>query len=160
MPASSFRRVDLDLIHPGFLAKVMDMIAELESQGHSYLAYLGTRTMKEQDELYAQGRTRPGKIVTAAKGGESAHNFGLAFDFMATNPVSFDVSRFTPLVEACKKFGLHNGSSYKDYGHVSLPGYVTAKDLKPLLDILQGVKTGRLVDRFQGVWKYVDSAAT
>lgn len=40
----------------------------------------GTRTYAEQDEIYAQGRTAPGKIVTNAKGGHSNHNFGIAFD--------------------------------------------------------------------------------
>lgn len=51
------------------------------------------RTVEYQDGLYALGRTvknpdgydaikRPlGNIVTKAKGGESYHNFGLAFDF-------------------------------------------------------------------------------
>lgn len=46
------------------------------------------RTFQEQDELYKQGRTklfdekgrRLGK-VTNARGGESFHNFALAFDF-------------------------------------------------------------------------------
>lgn len=41
----------------------------------------GTRTYKEQDELYAQGRTKAGNIVTNARGGQSNHNFGLAWDF-------------------------------------------------------------------------------
>ena len=36
------------------------------------------RTIKEQDDLYAQGRTKKGKIVTNAKGGQSIHNYGLA----------------------------------------------------------------------------------
>ena len=40
----------------------------------------GMRTYEEQDELFAQGRTKPGKIVTKARGGFSNHNFGLAFD--------------------------------------------------------------------------------
>ena len=39
------------------------------------------RSIKEQNDLYAQGRTKAGKIVTNAKGGYSMHNFGLAFDF-------------------------------------------------------------------------------
>lgn len=38
------------------------------------------RSFEEQDELYAQGRTKPGNIVTNAKGGESLHNYGVAFD--------------------------------------------------------------------------------
>jgi peptidoglycan L-alanyl-D-glutamate endopeptidase CwlK len=38
------------------------------------------RTIEEQDALYEQGRSLPGKIVTKAKGGQSYHNFKLAYD--------------------------------------------------------------------------------
>lgn len=37
-------------------------------------------TFAEQDEIYAQGRTKPGPIVTNARGGESYHNYALALD--------------------------------------------------------------------------------
>lgn len=40
------------------------------------------RTFAEQDELYAQGRTKKGSKVTNAKGGQSIHNFGCAFDIV------------------------------------------------------------------------------
>lgn len=40
----------------------------------------GTRTYAQQDYLYQQGRTRPGPIVTNARGGYSLHNFGIAWD--------------------------------------------------------------------------------
>ena len=40
----------------------------------------GHRTWKEQDALYAQGRTKKGPKVTNAKGGQSNHNFGIAGD--------------------------------------------------------------------------------
>ena len=47
------------------------------------------RTFKEQDDLFAQGRTRlfdsKGKrlgIVTNARGGQSIHNYGLALDIV------------------------------------------------------------------------------
>lgn len=40
------------------------------------------RTINEQNELYALGRTKPGKKVTNAKGGKSIHNYGLAFDIV------------------------------------------------------------------------------
>lgn len=36
------------------------------------------RSFKDQEALYAQGRTIPGKIVTQAKAGLSYHNYGLA----------------------------------------------------------------------------------
>ncbi len=40
----------------------------------------GTRSYAEQNALYEQGRSRPGRIVTNARGGYSNHNFGIAFD--------------------------------------------------------------------------------
>ncbi len=40
----------------------------------------GTRTYAEQNDIFAQGRTRPGKIVTNARAGQSNHNFGIAWD--------------------------------------------------------------------------------
>lgn len=40
------------------------------------------RSFKRSDELYAQGRTAPGGIVTNSKGGQSYHNYGLAMDFV------------------------------------------------------------------------------
>lgn len=47
---------------------------------YAYKIISGTRTYAEQDLLYAQGRTLPGKIVTKARGGRSLHNFGIAWD--------------------------------------------------------------------------------
>jgi peptidoglycan L-alanyl-D-glutamate endopeptidase CwlK len=41
------------------------------------------RTMDEQAALYAQGRTRPGRIVTWAPPGSSPHNYGMALDVVA-----------------------------------------------------------------------------
>lgn len=40
------------------------------------------RDAESQTALYAQGRTRPGPIVTHAKAGQSWHNYRCAFDFV------------------------------------------------------------------------------
>jgi peptidoglycan L-alanyl-D-glutamate endopeptidase CwlK len=41
----------------------------------------GTRSYREQDKLFRQGRSGyPGPIVTNARGGQSNHNFGIAWD--------------------------------------------------------------------------------
>lgn len=45
----------------------------------------GFRSFQEQDNLYAQGRTRPGNIVTGARGGQSWHNYGTAVDSTFVN---------------------------------------------------------------------------
>ena len=40
------------------------------------------RDKESQDTLYAQGRTKPGPIVTEVRGGYSFHNHRVAFDFV------------------------------------------------------------------------------
>jgi hypothetical protein len=48
--------------------------------GWSVRIVSGNRTWAEQDALYAQGRTKAGPVVTKARGGQSNHNFGIAWD--------------------------------------------------------------------------------
>lgn len=60
-----------------FLAKLIPYMAE---KGVVAKVISGTRTYAEQDALYAQGRTKPGPVVTNARGGQSNHNFGCAVD--------------------------------------------------------------------------------
>jgi peptidoglycan L-alanyl-D-glutamate endopeptidase CwlK len=63
-----------------------EWLRQCNARGVSVLIYCTLRTRQEQDKLYAQGRDANGKrirgksIVTYAKGGYSAHNFGRAFD--------------------------------------------------------------------------------
>ncbi len=57
-----------------------ELLVLAENRGITMVVTSGLRTYEEQNELYAQGRTTPGNIVTRARGGESNHNFGLAFD--------------------------------------------------------------------------------
>ena len=54
--------------------------ARLAALGIHAVITSATRTYAEQSELYAQGRTAPGPVVTNAPAGFSNHNFGLAFD--------------------------------------------------------------------------------
>jgi peptidoglycan L-alanyl-D-glutamate endopeptidase CwlK len=47
-----------------------------------------TRTNAMQDAIYAQGRNgNPGPIVTRARGGQSNHNFGIAWDIGVFTPI-------------------------------------------------------------------------
>lgn len=56
------------------------LIIQCAKQGIRIVITSGSRTYEEQDELYRQGRDKPGVKVTNAKGGQSNHNFGIAFD--------------------------------------------------------------------------------
>ena len=121
MPAALVRRINLDLIYPPFLALYLDTLAACKARGVVYFATFGTRTYEEQNALYAQGRTAPGKIVTNARGGQGAHNFGLATDSThdsdadETNGLQPDwkAENYTVLREEGEKRGLVSGASFK-----------------------------------------------
>ena len=40
------------------------------------------RDQESQNAIYSQGRQTPGRIVTNARGGQSFHNYRVAFDFV------------------------------------------------------------------------------
>lgn len=56
------------------------LLIEAGKQGINLIVTSGTRTYAEQQALYDQGRSKPGKIVTHAKPGSSWHNHACAFD--------------------------------------------------------------------------------
>lgn len=68
-------------LHPKIRNEVSPILKEIEDKGVNIRITQGLRTIEEQNNIYAQGRTIPGKIVTDAKGGSSFHNYGLAIDF-------------------------------------------------------------------------------
>jgi hypothetical protein len=73
---------NLSGLEQSFRKKVEDWWAECEAEGIEILIYCGLRTFKEQDDLYAQGRTEAGRIITNARGGQSFHNYGRAIDYV------------------------------------------------------------------------------
>jgi peptidoglycan L-alanyl-D-glutamate endopeptidase CwlK len=76
----------IDTLEPDFKVKIQQLLSELSLRGIRCVVTSARRTIAEQDDLYAQGRTKPGKIVTKAKGGQSPHNFGLAADLCPIKP--------------------------------------------------------------------------
>ncbi len=56
------------------------LVTKAAQHGITIKIISGLRTYDEQNELFAQGRTKPGRIVTRARAGFSNHNFGIAFD--------------------------------------------------------------------------------
>lgn len=75
----------LQLLHPDIMDKAIDAYNEAVKATPVGVHPSITQTMRtfaESDALYAQGRTKPGDIVTNAKAGQSYHNYGLALDFV------------------------------------------------------------------------------
>lgn len=60
-----------------FLATAQPILAKY---GATAEVISGLRSYAQQAALYAQGRTKPGKILTKAPPGSSWHNYGLAVD--------------------------------------------------------------------------------
>jgi len=71
---------DLYDLHPTVRAKATAHLMACEAKGIDLLVTCTYRSIDEQNALYAQGRTAPGKKVTNAKGGQSFHNYHLAYD--------------------------------------------------------------------------------
>lgn len=90
----------IKLLHPKRRDEVFNLVTQANATtGNDITIRIvqGLRTFAEQDGLFAQGRTKPGNIVTNSKGGQSYHNYGLAIDFCflvkSTNTLSWDTSK-------------------------------------------------------------------
>jgi peptidoglycan LD-endopeptidase CwlK len=57
-------------------------LAACKGAGLEVLIYCTWRSHEEQNDLYCCGRSKPGAIVTNARGGQSWHNWRRAFDFV------------------------------------------------------------------------------
>jgi peptidoglycan L-alanyl-D-glutamate endopeptidase CwlK len=67
-------------LHPKVATMAMAMVQACDEAGIDLLITSTYRDHESQNALYAQGRTKPGDIVTNAKGGQSYHQFRVAFD--------------------------------------------------------------------------------
>jgi peptidoglycan L-alanyl-D-glutamate endopeptidase CwlK len=67
-------------LHPRVQAMCKLFLQKCEEAGIDILVTSTYRDHESQNALYAQGRTKPGNKVTNAKGGESFHNWRVAFD--------------------------------------------------------------------------------
>ncbi len=100
--------------------------AHCELMPPEWAPYNGLRTFFEQDALFAQGRTKPGGIVTNARCGESPHEYGCANDWVKWdsqgNPIWLKKSdpEWQVLIQAAEKVGLQSGSEFGDTDHVEL----------------------------------------
>jgi peptidoglycan L-alanyl-D-glutamate endopeptidase CwlK len=107
-------------LHPKFRPLVDIWLEDMDQAGMIALITCTLRTGAEQDQLYAIGRTvmgakpipvvRPmGLTVTNAKAGQSAHQYGLAIDFVPMNCGKPDWSGTTPIWNAAIKLAQTRG---------------------------------------------------
>ncbi|QGZ15859.1 M15 family metallopeptidase [Elizabethkingia phage TCUEAP1] len=139
----------INTLHPSVRAEVTKLVNEANailSNGPSQVRLTqGLRTFAEQDALYAQGRTKVGKKVTDAKGGQSVHNYGFAVDFVLIidgKTAAWDIvkdfnrdgkSDWLQVAEVFKRGGWEWGGdwkSFKDYPHFQKKGFGNWRELQ------------------------------
>lgn len=129
LPEDLWKRVTVSVLYQPFFNICCNLLANCAKRGAIFYPISGLRTFDEQTALFQQGRTTPGKIVTNAKAGQSAHNFSIAID--CTRDADPDTKGLQPewvvedyriLAEEAKGLGLDSGFYWKfqDPGHVQL----------------------------------------
>lgn len=86
----------LDELQPMAQVAAREALAECKRFGIDTLVTCTYRSPQEQDQLYAQGRTMPGKRVTNAKANQSFHQFRVALDVYVAENGKIDWSGTNP----------------------------------------------------------------
>lgn len=138
----------IKLLHPKLRDEALVIFNEINNKltGNYKCRFSSTlRTFKEQEEIYAIGRTKPGGIRTKAKPGYSFHNYGLAIDIVLVNQksASWDIKAdfdgdgkadWLEAVSVFKKYGWEWGGDWKffDAPHFQK---TFGKSIKQLFDL-------------------------
>lgn len=130
----------IKLLHPKLRVDAMQILAEITEKVNtpaSYCRYAFTlRTMAEQQALYDQGRTKPGKVVTNAKPGQSLHNYGLAID------IAFIIDHKTASWNTKADWNANKTADWMEVVAIfKRHGWVWGGDFKSILDMPHFEKT-------------------
>jgi peptidoglycan L-alanyl-D-glutamate endopeptidase CwlK len=139
----------IQTLHPKIREKAREFILKAKENGIELRITSGLRTWEEQDKLYAQGRTAPGSKVTNARGGESNHNYGLAFDVvpMENGKPNYNSKEWNKIGDIGKSVGFKWGGDWKtiiDKPHFEMLFGKELNDLKQLY--IAGKKDGDYVN--------------
>jgi peptidoglycan L-alanyl-D-glutamate endopeptidase CwlK len=145
-----FTQKRINLLHPLVRDEITTIINECNTvlTGKAKIRITqGLRSVEEQNELYAQGRTKAGKKVTNAKGGQSIHNYGLAVDIcliIDNKTASWDTTKdwdndqvadWYECVKIFAKYGWEwggNWKNFKDLPYFEKRGYNNWKTLSKM----------------------------
>lgn len=114
---------NLATVQPQLQKLGRELLRRLAAEGLVFKVTSGNRTQAEQDALYAQGRTKPGPVVTWTR--KSRHIGGRAIDltlFSGKNPV-WESKHYKRAGEIGEELGLIWGGRWKtpDQPHFELP---------------------------------------
>ena len=122
-------------VHPKLVAAIERILSRMSALGFAMFVVQGLRTDQEQANIWAQGRTLPGKVVTMKDGiihrsnhQTHADGFGHAVDCAFSGPIPFsDTWPWEKFGEAVEAEGLTWGGRWAhphDSPHAELPDLV------------------------------------
>lgn len=106
-------------LHPSLERPLGQLRAELARVGIGVKVLEIYRPPERQEQLYRQGRSAPGKIVTYAKAYESPHQWGLAVD---VEPVPVTSANWSRLRSEAQRVGFSLLGDW-DPGHLQHPAW-------------------------------------
>lgn len=158
----------LSNLHPtvALMADVFIRNANAKYQGNLQIKVISTlRDWAEQQAIYDQGRTKPGRIVSNARPGDSIHNWGCAIDLgVFKNGIYIDNSDpsdakkvYQDIKDIAKDIGFVWGGDFKtikDFPHFEYTGKYTSKEFitlaksgKPIDEMIDPI--GALISKLQ-----------
>lgn len=111
-------------VHPELARRVRNLATALEAENIQIQVSMGLRTAAQQTEIYAQGRTEPGKVVTNAHDYQSNHVIGCAVDVYPedaeTNAPDWNATHpsWQRIIALAPTYGLRDGKSWHDLPHL------------------------------------------
>jgi peptidoglycan L-alanyl-D-glutamate endopeptidase CwlK len=127
-------------LHPKVAILARKFLTACKRDGIDILITSTYRDFESQNALYAQGRTKAGRIVTNAKAGNSYHNWKVAFDVVplrAGKPVwntsGDDLKLWKQIGLIGESVGLEWAGcwvSFKEYPHFQFTGGLSLADFK------------------------------
>lgn len=89
-------------------------LSECEKAGVKIFITETHRSQARQDYLYAQGRTRPGNVVTQTR--NSNHKGGLAWDIAVSPPANlYDIAALSKAGAIARRLGITWGGDWKSF---------------------------------------------
>ncbi len=137
-------------LHPQIRNKAKEFINRAKKElGIKLRITAALRTREEQDQLYAQGRTTPGKIITNAKAGQSLHNYGLAIDVVEikNGNALWNNPNWNKIAALGKSLSFTWGADWKDFKDKPHFQYTFGKTLNQLKTLYtSGNRNGEYVN--------------
>ena len=153
----------IEHLHPELQPIARKFEADCKAAGLNVLITETFRTTAEQDALYAQGRTKPGNIVTNCRGSDyqSPHQWGVAFDFCKNiRGQEYDDKDgfFKKCGEVAKKLGLFWGGDFKSF--VDKPHVEWASKFLPSNSTATLKRNHGTPDKFKATWSATTPSAS